>query len=114
MTRDELMICPNCVRGNLPGAETCSNCEQSLTALDQPIPHSRVEKSLMEEAVSGLAQHAPVTVRPATTVREAIALMLAQNIGSLLVVDVTGALVGIFSERDLLIKIADSYDSCAD
>jgi CBS domain-containing protein len=43
-----------------------------------------------------------ISVRPESTVQEALALFVENNIGSLPVVDLEGRLVGIFSERDVL------------
>src|SRR5262249_15996506 len=40
------------------------------------------------------------------TVRAAVALMLQRDIGAVLIVDDAGKLQGIFSERDLLKKVA--------
>ena len=30
------MICPDCSKDNIPGADTCERCGQSLTPLDKP------------------------------------------------------------------------------
>ena len=100
------MICPTCGWDNLPGNEECSHCQQDLTPLDRPMAQNRVEQSLMEDRVSALRPHSPITVTPATTIQQAIQVMLKHNLGSLLVVDEQGKLVGILSERDLLKKIA--------
>jgi CBS domain-containing protein len=108
------MICPTCGFDNLPGSEECSRCLQDLTQLDQPIAQNKVERSLMEDAVSTLRPREPVMVRPGTTVREAIGIMLSRDIGSLLVVDADGKLQGIFSERDLLTKVAGVAEGYAD
>jgi CBS domain-containing protein len=107
------MICPTCGWDNLPGNEECSNCQQDLTPLDRPAAHNRVERSLMEDPVSALNPKAPVTVQATATVHEAIQTMLSCNIGSLLVVDPSGKLLGIFSERDLLTKVAGLQPSYA-
>jgi CBS domain-containing protein len=108
------MICPNCGFVNLPGNEECSHCHQDLTQLDLPIPQNRIEKSLMEESVRVLRPRQPVTVGPTATVREAMQTMLDHNIGALIVVDREGKLLGIFSERDVLRKVAGVYPSCAE
>jgi CBS domain-containing protein len=100
------MICPTCGWDNLPGNEHCSHCQQDLTLLDRPCAGNRVERSLMEDQVGVLDVHPPTTIFSHTSVREAIATMLERNIGALLVVDAAGKLIGIFSERDLLKKIA--------
>src|SRR6516164_622283 len=100
------MICPNCGHDNLPGSEECAKCLQDLTQLDRPMPSNRIEQALMDDPVSILRPREPVVVRPTVTVYEAIRLMLARNIGSVLVVDGEGKLQGVFSERDLLTKVA--------
>lgn len=54
-----------------------------------------------------------ISIPSDATVREAIALMVQHNIGSLPVVDGEGALVGVFSERDVLRQIHDRGDAAA-
>ncbi len=61
----------------------------------------------MEDPVGTLCRHDPVVVRPSTTVRDAIQAMNGPGVGALLVVDDGGKLVGILSERDLLLKAVD-------
>ena len=100
------MICPSCCHKNLPGDEVCKHCKQPLTPFDLPLPGNPLERSVMYDQVKTLKQHAPVTIASAATIGEAIALMLSANVGAILVVDAAGLLVGIFSERDLLKKIA--------
>jgi CBS domain-containing protein len=100
------MICPTCGCDNLPGSEECSRCGQAMAQLDLPVAHDRVERSLMEGTVGVLRPRPPLTVAPTATVKEAIQLMLDRDVGALLVVDGEGKLVGIFSERDLLTKVA--------
>lgn len=43
-----------------------------------------------------------ITIRAAETVRQAIALLVQHRIGALIVVDESGNLVGILSERDIM------------
>ena len=107
------MICPQCGHDNVPGSEDCSRCGQDLTQFDRPLPQDRVERSLMEDPVSALHTKRPVTVTPMTTVAEAIRVMLQHDIGVVLVVDAQGSLVGIFSERDVLLKVAGIRDNYA-
>lgn len=107
------MICPACGTDNLPGVEECSNCQHSMTPLDRPAPHDRIERSLMEERVRAMKPNSPVTVPVGSSVRDAIEVMLRQNVGAALVVDEAGSLVGILSERDLLKKVASLPDPYA-
>jgi CBS domain-containing protein len=107
------MICPHCAFDNLPGSEQCGNCQNDLTQLDQPTAQDRVERSLMEDPVSVLRPRPPITLPPAATVAEAMSTMLAQDIGAVLVVGEAGRVVGVFSERDLLTKVAGRVDDYA-
>lgn len=106
------MICPQCGHDNVPGSEDCSRCGQDLTQLDRPLPQDRVERSLMEDPVSALQPKRPVTVTPTTTVGEVIRIMLEHDIGVVLVVD-AGELVGIFSERDVVLRVAGQHGNYA-
>src|SRR3954452_12038983 len=101
-----IMICPTCGYDNLPGSEECSRCQQDLTQLDRPTAHDRVERSLMEDPVSVLKPQTPITLPPTASVRQAVQTMLDRNLGALLVVGADGKLLGVFSERDLLTKVA--------
>ncbi len=108
------MICPHCGDDNLPGSEQCANCQHDLTQLDLPTAQDRVESSLMGDPVRALRPRTPVTLPQTATVGKAIETMLANNLGALLVVDEAGRLVGIFSERDLLTKVAGIHADYAE
>lgn len=99
------MICPVCNCDNVPGAEVCERCLQDLACLDLPIAQDRVQRSLMEDRVGTLEPHPPITVHEDTPLREAVTTMIGGNIGAVLVLDAGGTLVGIFTERDLLLKV---------
>lgn len=101
------MICPHCAHDNLPGSEQCENCLADLTQLDRPAAQDRAERSLMEDTVSTLKPRPAITLPPTATVKQAIQTMMSHDIGSVLIVDDAGKLLGIFSERDLLTKVAD-------
>jgi CBS domain-containing protein len=100
------MICPHCGHDNLPGSEECQRCQQDLTQLDRPVASNRVERSLMEDTVALLQVRKPLVVKATTTLTAAIQTMLGPEVGTVLVVDDAGKLVGIISERDLLTKAA--------
>jgi CBS domain-containing protein len=72
---------------------------------DLPQPETPAERSIMLDPIRTLHSPAPVTVSPETSLAEVIRRMRAENVGYTLVVD-QGRLVGIFTERDLLLKVA--------
>ena len=100
------MICPTCGHDNVPGSEECNHCSCDLTQLDRPTASNRVERSLMEDPVTVLQPREPLTLPATSTVGEAMRTMLEKDVGALLIVDSAGKLRGIFSERDLLKKVA--------
>jgi CBS domain-containing protein len=55
----------------------------------------------------------PVSVVPATSLREVVKLLAGRNIGCVLVV-FCDALMGIFTERDLLLRVGTRYAEVAD
>src|SRR5438132_7219543 len=102
------MICPRCGHDNVPGNDTCERCQLDLAPLDQPVPHNRVEQRLLDEPVRVLSPRAPVTVRGDTLLRDAVKVMMDAGVGTVLVLDNDGKLAGIFSERDLLLRVGDA------
>ena len=101
------MLCPHCGQNNIPGADECANCKQDLTYLDQPniAADSPVERALMEQPVSVLDPATPICVSADTPLRQVIQTLIDKKIGCVLVTD-GGDLVGIFTERDVLLNIA--------
>jgi len=60
--------------------------------------------------VKEIMSKAVVSVPPNTSIRRVVELMHSKNIGSVLVVDERGNLVGIFTERDLVRVVALGID----
>jgi CBS domain-containing protein len=99
------MICPACGFDNIPGEDECARCGTSLTEADAPAPHTRFEARLVGGKLSTLASHTPLMVPRELPVTEALETMRAEGADAVLVVD-RGRLVGIFTERDALLKLA--------
>lgn len=100
------MICPSCGTANLPGMETCARCQLSMTAFDGPAATDPIEVSLMADPVSLLSPKPAVTVGSDATLQQAVEAMMSHGVGSLLVINADGALVGVLTERDFLTKYA--------
>jgi CBS domain-containing protein len=73
-------------------------------ALEESEPS--VQHSLSFVNLSGLMSGEPITVKASTTLSDCIDTMRKQDIGSLMVVEESGRIVGVFSERDVLTKVA--------
>jgi CBS domain-containing protein len=102
------MRCLSCSHDNLPGADHCEQCHASLTQKDVPSARikSAIGQSLNEDKVRTLDPVDAVSVPEDTALDAAIRTMRERKIGCLLVTDRDGRLSGIFSERDLLCKVA--------
>ena len=68
------------------------------------MPASKVEADLLSDRIESLSPRVPSTVTPDTLVGDALAKMANERIGCVMVVD-GQQLVGIFSERDAVIKL---------
>jgi len=71
---------------------------------EQPGP-SELESVLFSATLKDVAAVAPIVVEPATALAEVLRLMCENRRGCVLV-EQAGRLVGIFTERDVLVKIA--------
>ncbi len=60
----------------------------------------------MDDKVGRLNPRPAISIPLGATVAQAVQTLLKEEVGALLVVDNAGMLVGIFSERDLLTKVA--------
>ncbi len=59
----------------------------------------------MGPPVITVASHTPIVLRETDTVSKAIKLMAENNVGAVVIVDEQMKPIGIFTERDLLIKV---------
>src|SRR2546430_14846985 len=69
-------------------------------------PRPLIERAIAAEDIRALGLGAPITVRTDATLQEVVETLQARHIGCVLVVDPDGKLAGIFTERDLLTKVA--------
>ena len=99
------MRCPACGFDNLTGAEVCDNCGADLAGADVPQPALSFQGRLLGEHLDDLGAPAPLTVSPETSVDVVVARM--QEAGSdCVLVTVDDRLVGIFTDRDAVVKAA--------
>lgn len=98
------MNCPACGHENIPGADQCEECLQPLVDVDAPFVTSQVEQRILENPVSSLGPAEPVCVEAEGSLSSALQLMQQRQTGCLLVMQ-DGQLVGIFTERDAVMKV---------
>ena len=99
------MLCPACGHENLIGADSCDNCGAELAGHDLPQPAVTFHSTLLGEHLDSLGSPAPIIVPSDTPLDVAVAAMHAAEADCVLVVD-DGRLVGIFTDRDAVVKAA--------
>jgi CBS domain-containing protein len=98
-------MCPACGYENLTGAEVCDNCGAEIFGHDVPTQAPAFHGRLLGEHLTELSAPDPATVSPETPVVDAIHRMQSDGVDCLLVVS-DGRLVGIFTDRDAVLKVA--------
>jgi CBS domain-containing protein len=101
-----VMICPDCRSENIEGVESCIVCGADLAGLKLPRPETAFEDRLASAHLRDIAAHKALSVSPGDPVFLAIHTMRNQNAECVLVRDENQKIVGILSERDILLKAA--------
>ena len=99
------MICPDCKADNIGGADFCESCGQDLRSLDLPSAEDAFTEHLMHDRLGDLGAEEPPDVAPGDPVALAIHIMQEHATGCVLVKE-DERLVGILTERDVLLKAA--------
>ncbi|HEU4920114.1 MAG TPA: CBS domain-containing protein [Candidatus Limnocylindrales bacterium] len=99
------MRCPHCGFDNLMGSDICDNCGADLAGRDTPERATEYRGPLLGEHLDDLGVADPEIVDAGTRVGDAVKLMHERATDCLLVVE-DGRLVGIFTDRDAVLKLA--------
>lgn len=99
------MICPVCRFGNFPGDDTCANCGADLWNADTPQQVTTFRGRLLGLHLDELGAPEPHLIEADAPIDQALERMRAENVDCLLVTD-RGTLVGIFTDRDAILKVA--------
>lgn len=99
------MTCPVCRFGNFPGDDTCANCGADLWNADTPQQVTTFRGELLGLHLDELGAPEPQLIDIGASVEEAIRRMQAEGVDCLLVTE-NDALVGIFTDRDAILKVA--------
>jgi CBS domain-containing protein len=87
--------------------------QDPLQNYDPKVYNDPLEKALAEETVAAIQSSPVVKVSPDTSVRQAIEALADLRVSCLLVED-AGKLVGVFSDRDVLERVALEYEQVQD
>ncbi len=99
------MLCPVCRHDNFEGEDNCDNCGADLRASDIPQPAVDYRGRLLGEHLDDLRPMQPETIDAGSDAADAIQRMHDGGFDCVLVTD-GGRLVGIFTDRDAVLKVA--------
>ncbi|MBN1587546.1 MAG: CBS domain-containing protein [Candidatus Omnitrophica bacterium] len=102
---EETLRCPYCDAELMPGTDNCDQCHQDVSDLALPDPAPDMKEYITSALIKDLPPQEPILVEAHTPVVEVVKRMQGRCIGSALVVDGRGALVGIFTDRDVLSRV---------
>ncbi len=97
------MICPDCKADNIPGADVCEDCGHDLQNLDLPGAADTFTEHLLHYQLGELGVEESLSVAPDDPVALAVHAMQRDETECILVKE-EGTLVGILTERDILVK----------
>lgn len=98
------MTCPVCRFGNFPGDDICANCGADLTSVDTPQGITTFRGKLLGLHLDELGAPEPQLIDVDASVASAIDRMRTESVDCLLVTQ-HGTLVGIFTDRDAILKV---------
>lgn len=107
------MLCPVCRHDNFEGEDYCDNCGADLQSSDIPRSASAMPDGFMSEHLDSLGIGAPSLIEATEPVSAAIRRMRDEGVDCLLVMS-EGRLVGIFTERDAVLKVAGTMTEAFD
>lgn len=103
--KSNIIVCPACRAENIEGADLCQNCMADLHAIGIADVFQAPSESDLSLPLSSLRLSRARTVTPQTSVRDAITVMRDDPAGAVVVVN-QGPIVGIFTDRDVLKRVA--------
>lgn len=107
------MECPFCNHENMEGVDQCAQCSADLADLDTAREESDIELDLLRRPLGDLAAQDYATASPDLTVREVVRRLNDDGQHCAIVLE-GDRIAGIFTERDILQKLAGQFEELAD
>ncbi|TWT29872.1 CBS domain-containing protein [Blastopirellula retiformator] len=101
------MYCLACGAENYQGADQCEACGQPLAL--EPSPKNSVEAALSRDTIKKLPMKMPLTSSPDAPLGDVLTVLSTNAIGAVVITDDHHRPIGIFSERDALIRVGPDY-----
>jgi CBS domain-containing protein len=101
----EFLICPACNEHVIAGEDSCPNCLFDLAAADIPETAQALSRSELTEPLSEVRLAKLLVLPPSATVQQGVDLLRSDPGNAVVIVGAAG-IVGIFTERDVLLKVA--------
>lgn len=101
-----VMVCPDCRAENIEGADHCVQCGADLREFKLPRAETAFEEQLAKGHLRDIAVHRALSVAPGDPVFLAVHFMREHHTECVLVRNDAQDIVGILTERDILLKAA--------
>ncbi len=101
----DVISCPFCGADVIRGSDSCDGCGRELAGIDLPESALNIGESHFAVSLSEVRTSKPSTVAADATVAQAVAAVAADANGAAVVVE-GHRVIGIFTERDVLKKVA--------
>jgi len=101
--------CPSCGHNNIAGADNCDSCNETLVDV-QTQPATGLTKKIQEGIIADLEPREAISVSPDAKVSEVVKTMREKKMGCVFVAQ-DGRVVGIMTERDILLGVAGIKDA---
>jgi signal-transduction protein with cAMP-binding, CBS, and nucleotidyltransferase domain len=100
-----VIVCPSCGAENIEGTDICERCLSDLSSIDVPEAAQVLKESDLTLPIAAARWSKALLIQQTATVREAVQLMQRDRAGAVVVMDGL-AIAGIFTDRDVLRKVA--------
>jgi len=109
-----LVTCPACgyIR-NIEGADLCDRCQSPLVHLSKPRSASAIDRAFHKDRIRRLSPGTPLVAAPGDKVAAVLRQLVERSVGCVVVVE-GERVVGIFSERDALLRLGVDAAEFAD